>query len=119
MSDIKQKDLKEYENIFKSMGKSKEFEINIEFIKSLIDTKKKLAELETFQLIRVNKSNPAIQKPTEASKLLVKLKKIEIEQTKIINKILGISLASNQKKAPNGKMDNFIDEFKSKYPDIS
>ncbi|MGE4321071.1 MAG: hypothetical protein AB7E61_06465 [Acholeplasmataceae bacterium] len=110
-----QKDLKDYEKIFISMGKSKEFEINIDFIKSLVDTKKRIADLEGFQLIMVNKSNPTIQKPTEAAKLLIKLKKIEIEQTKIINKILGISLASTQKRNNSSRSNDFVDDFKKQY----
>ncbi len=110
-----QKDLKDYKNIFESMGKSKEFDINIDFIKSLLDTKKRIADLEGYQLIMVNKANPTIQKPTEAAKLIIKLKKIEIEQTKIINKLLGISLASNHKKSNSPRNNDFVGQFKKKY----
>jgi hypothetical protein len=81
----------------------------------LIGTKNKIAELETYPLIRINKNNPAIQKQTEAAKLIVKLKKIELEQTKLINKILGISLASNNKPKTSAAPINFVEDFKNEF----
>jgi hypothetical protein len=82
-----------YKNLFESKDKLDVFELNIDFIKDLIDTKTQIEKISHLPLVIVHKTDPTRQKISEAAKVVTKLKQVYANQIVVLNKLLGNNAA--------------------------
>jgi len=102
------KELKYYEDLFKSKDKSDVFQMNHDFLEDLIDTKKQIEKISHLPLVIVHKTDSTKQKISEAAKVITKLKQVYANQIIVLNKILG----NNSADPDNGDP---IDKFKNRH----
>lgn len=87
----------DYKKIFVDLGRENYFELNKPFIMDIMETKNKIDELSKDPLTICNPFNPAIKKPTESAKILIRLKALYTTQVIALNKILGNNIDAAEK----------------------
>jgi len=97
-----------YKNLFESKDKSDVFQLNIDFIKDLIDTKTQIEKISHLPLVIVHKTDSTKQKISEAAKVVTKLKQVYANQIVVLNKLLGNN-------AGDPESGDSIDGFKKKH----
>lgn len=97
-----------YKELFTKTKKEDVFELNIDFIHDVIDTKAKIEELGKLPQIITHPTNKKIQKISEPAKQIVKLKQLYANQISVLNKLIG-------NESTPGASGDPINNFKKKH----